>query len=238
MLELENLGEQFVFYLDHIAPKLGVNQQTVYLFVLGEAYRQKQNPVTFSMKSDRRKMGLGTGDASKPMAENTVRECVSSLSTCGLFEIIDSGRFGTRVRVVLPLDAARFYPEPAQTRVRSIQDIDFFNEPLAREALLAREGYQCFYCARSLTDENYVIEHVVSRPTGDNSFRNLVAACQVCNNRKSHRNAADFFRTLYREGFLSEAELTDSQAKLIRLLDGKLIPVIDDSLLNQEKNIF
>ncbi len=231
-LDLDGFGEQFLIYLDHIAPRLGVGHQTVYLFLLGEAFRSHQDLVTFSMKTGRFRMGKGTGDGGKPMAENTVVECVQKLCQLRLLEKIDSGRFGTRVRVKLPKDAVEFHPVTDQIKRRSIEDVDFFNEPLARATLLLRERQRCFYCARSLTFENFVIEHVVSRPFGNNGFRNLVAACQACNNRKSEQSASDYFRTLYRDGFLNEQEFTTSQEKLSQLVKGMLVPEVNDVILD------
>ncbi|MBW8782801.1 MAG: HNH endonuclease [Verrucomicrobia bacterium] len=77
-----------------------------------------------------------------------------------------------------------------------------------------------------LNPENYVIEHVLSRPKGNNSYRNLVAACRECNNRKNDSEVADFLRTLYRESFLSVAEMKERLGKLDQLKNGILRPVI------------
>ena len=95
--------------------------------------------------------------------------------------------------------------------------------PANRERILAREGGRCFYCLRQLTKENHVIEHVVSRPVGSNGYRNLVAACRECNNRKKS-SADDWLRTLYREGFLDAAEFEERQSHLERLRAGELKP--------------
>ena len=64
----------------------------------------------------------------------------------------------------------------------------------------------------------------MSRPVGDNSYRNVVAACRECNNRKNDSTAEDYVRGLYRESFLSGAELQDRLAKLGRLKNGELKP--------------
>jgi hypothetical protein len=87
-----------------------------------------------------------------------------------------------------------------------------------------REEWHCFYCLAQLDENNHVIEHVVSRPEGDNSFRNTVAACRQCNNRKSDSAAADFLRVLYREGILSGDEFPIRISLLERLQRGELPP--------------
>ena len=76
----------------------------------------------------------------------------------------------------------------------------------------------------ALTAGNCVIEHVVSRPAGDNSYRNVVAACRQCNNRKGNSDAEDFLRVLYREGFLSGEEFEQRASHLQRLRAGELRP--------------
>jgi hypothetical protein len=50
------------------------------------------------------------------------------------------------------------------------------------------------------------MEHVASRPVGDNSYRNVVAACRNCNNHKGQDSAEDHLRALHRSGYLSASE--------------------------------
>jgi 5-methylcytosine-specific restriction endonuclease McrA len=69
------------------------------------------------------------------------------------------------------------------------------------------------------------MEHVISRPDGSNSYKNIVAACRECNNRKK-TSAEDLLRTLYRESFLSASELEDRVSHLERLRLGDLKPEI------------
>jgi len=73
---------------------------------------------------------------------------------------------------------------------------------------------------------NFVMEHVISRPNGDNSYRNIVAACRSCNNKKDDLLAEDFLRTLYRNSLLSEDELKDRLDYLTKLKRGELRPEI------------
>jgi 5-methylcytosine-specific restriction endonuclease McrA len=102
--------------------------------------------------------------------------------------------------------------------------MDFFAVEENRVLILAREGHKCFYCLRSLSADNHVIEHVVSRPTGNNGYRNVVAACRHCNNRKGNADAEDYLRFLYREAFISSDEFEQWLSHLQRLRDGELRP--------------
>jgi hypothetical protein len=97
--------------------------------------------------------------------------------------------------------------------------------PLNRLAILHRDSNRCFYCLRAVDSENYVIEHVISRPIGNNSYRNVVASCIGCNNRKSDPPIEQFLRQLYREGFLNEIEFEDRTRSLQRLQAGEMKPI-------------
>ena len=107
-----------------------------------------------------------------------------------------------------------------------IEDLDFFDVQENRQLILEHETNHCFYCRRKLNERNYVIEHVQSRPAGNNSYRNVVAACRECNNRKNDSSVEDWLRTLYREGFLGPAEFEERLSHLQRLREGLLKPNI------------
>jgi len=64
----------------------------------------------------------------------------------------------------------------------------------------------------------------VSRPTGANRYRNVVAACLSCNNRKGEMPAEEFLRTLYRESILSAREFEARIGALQALKEGRLQP--------------
>lgn len=92
--------------------------------------------------------------------------------------------------------------------------------------ILKRENYRCFYTLEKLDEKNFVIDHVVSRPNGDNSYRNVVAASREANNRKGSMAADDFVRKQFREGFLSAFELEENLLQLSRLKAGELKPLL------------
>jgi len=102
--------------------------------------------------------------------------------------------------------------------------MDFFNVQANRLLILQREGNKCFYCLRALNSSNYVIEHVTSRPDGSNTYRNVVAACCNCNNRKSNTPVEEFLRDLYRDGYLGTEDFDRRLATLQLLRNGDLKP--------------
>lgn len=159
------------------------------------------------------------------MSEGTCYEKLRSLQAKGCLEIISVERNGSRVRLRLPKEIPGVVVEPTFQSVVGLEDMDFFAVVENRSLILAREGHKCFYCLRALNADNQVIEHVVS-PNGNSSYRNVVAACRQCNNRKGDSDAEDFMRVLYREGFLSGDEFEERLSHLQRLRAGELRPPI------------
>jgi 5-methylcytosine-specific restriction endonuclease McrA len=110
--------------------------------------------------------------------------------------------------------------------------MDFFEVPENRELILRREGARCFYCLRDIDESSFVAEHVISRPAGSNGFRNVVAACRQCNNRKKSVPAEDYLRTLYREQLLTPDDFSGRVSQLESLKAGRLVPELANKALN------
>lgn len=55
----------------------------------------------------------------------------------------------------------------------SLDEMDFFKVPENRLSIFKREAQHCFYCLRKIDVGSYVVEHVISRPKGHNSYRNF-----------------------------------------------------------------
>jgi 5S rRNA maturation endonuclease (ribonuclease M5) len=169
-------------------------------------------------------MACGIGEKGKPMSENTAYEKLQSLQQKGCIVILDSTRDGRKIRVNLPSEMPGVVVPTEATAASDIEAEDFFEVEENRSRILLREAHQCFYCLRKLNSENYVIEHVVSRPVGNGNYRNVVAACRQCNNRKGPSTAEDWLRTLYREGFVDAGAFQDRISHLERLRAGELKP--------------
>jgi hypothetical protein len=219
--------EKFIIdFQDHLAPRLDTYEQAIYLYIFRHSRFVGKEEEVIGFKSARARMACGVGEKGKPMSDNTAYEKLQSLESKGCIKIITSERTGRRIRLKLPLEIPGVISEIAVAPEVSLEELDFFNIPENRSLILDREGHLCFYCIRALNSENHVIEHVVSRPNGINSYRNVVAACRHCNNRKGNSSAEDFLRTLYRESFLSETEFEERRSHLERLRNGELKPVL------------
>ncbi len=216
----------FIQFEDHLAPRLDVYEQAVYLYIVRHTIAVGQSEATIGFKSARKKMAFGVGTAGTPPSERTVYEKLKSLESKGYIKILSSERTGTRLRLIPPQDIPGVIPVAALEPTLFLEQMDFFTVAENRKLILEREGQKCFYCFAELNSENHVIEHVVSRPNGDNSYRNVVASCRQCNNRKSAETAEDHLRTLYREGLLSSEDFKSRVAHLERLRAGELRPVV------------
>ncbi len=223
-LDLPLVFQQFE---DFLAPRLDTYEQAVYLYCLRHTRFIGKNEAVIGFKSARKRMAMGIGEAGKPMSEATCYKKLQALAAKGCIDLVDSTRDGTRLRLHLPAEIPGVVLVPEPTPPPDLDGLDFFEAPTNRIAIRRREQDRCFYCLRVLDDSNWLIEHVRSRPDGDNSYRNVVAACRACNNRKGSLDAREFLRGLYRAGVLSQVDLEDRVQTLIRLERGDLKPIIE-----------
>lgn len=221
---MTDFGALFIQFQDYLAPRLDVYEQALYLYIARHTVAVGQSEAAIGFKSARKKMATGTGTAGAPPSENTIYEKLKSLESKGCIKVLGSERTGTRVRLIVPHEIPGIIPAAAPEVALTLEQLDCFTVAENRKLILERESHRCFYCLASLNSENHVIEHVVSRPNGDNSYRNVVASCRQCNNRKSAETAEDFLRTLYREGLLSSEDFKGRLSHLERLRAGELRP--------------
>jgi hypothetical protein len=218
------LEQFFKDFQDHLAPRLDTYEQAVYLYLFRHTRFLGLEEAIIGFKSARRRMACGIGEKGKPMSEGTAYEKLKSLEEKGCISILDSTRDGRMIRLYLPSEIDGVIPPAMPAVPLDIETEDFFTVDENRDRILLREQHRCFYCLRQLNGNNYVIEHVVSRPTGNNTYRNVVAACRQCNNRKGPTEVADWLRTLYRDGFLGDNEFEQRVSHLERLRAGELRP--------------
>lgn len=202
---MTEFAQTFAQFQDHLAPRLDVYEQAIYLYVLRHTHVEGKLETVIGFKSARKKLAFGIGKAGTPPSEAVVYEKLRGLVQKGCLKVLSSERAGTRVQIILPIDIPGLIHVGAAAIELALHEQDFFTIPKNRKLILERDQWRCFYCQLALDEHNHVVEHVVSRPKGNNSFLNVVAACRRCNNRKSSTLAEDFLRMLYREAILSKA---------------------------------
>jgi hypothetical protein len=213
-----------VEFQDYLAPKLDTHEQAIYLYIFRHSRLIGKEEVVIGFKSARRKMSFGIGQHGKPMSEGTCYKKLTSLSKKGCIEILDTVQYGTRIRLQLPDEIEGVIPKAISEIPVTLEDMDFFEGSNNRPFILKREKNKCFYCLRDIDASNYVLEHATSRPNGDNSYRNVVAACRNCNNRKGEDSAENFLRKLHRTGYLNVEEFENRLEALVQLRTGHLKP--------------
>lgn len=219
-----DLNQFFKDFWDHLAPRLDTYEQAIYLYVFRHTRLVGLEEAVIGFKSARRRMACGIGEKGKPMSQNTAYEKLQSLQEKCCIETLDTNREGRRIRLKLPSEIPGVVVTDSPGAAPDLETQDFFEIEENRPRIRAREGDLCFYCLRQLNDENYVIEHVVSRPEGNNTYRNVVAACRACNNRKGSSDAEEWLQTLYRERLLGNTEFQERLSHLQRLRIGELKP--------------
>jgi hypothetical protein len=231
---LLDVAKLLIEFQDYLAPRLDTHEQAIYLYIFRHSRLIGLDEVVVGFKSARTRMATGIGMKGTPLAEGTCYEKLRSLQSKGCLIVVSVERNGSRIRLKLPTEIPGVI-KVADTPVPiSLDDMDFFTIEQNRGLILEREGQKCFYSLRSLNRDNYVIEHVVSRPAGDSSYRNVVAACRQCNNRKGQLEAEDYLRALYREAFLSGDEFELRLSNLQRLRAGELCPLLPGPIVNNE----
>lgn len=84
---------------------------------------------------------------------------------------------------------------------------DYYTDPGRRLVVLARDQHACVYCTAALSEDNFVLDHLVPvAKGGTNRKHNLVAACEDCNRRRSDSDPVHFLRENYRQQLISQEE--------------------------------
>lgn len=117
----------------------------------------------------------------EPMCTISLRRA-TALMLAEKVEII-SAREGESVR-----SARQALPAPSVLRL-----IKYVNVPrtrkanLTRKAVLNRDGYVCAYCGEKKSLRDMTMDHIVPRSKGGlNTWKNVVACCFPCNQRKGN----------------------------------------------------
>lgn len=154
-----------------------------------------------------------------------IRKVIRVLAEKGCIEL-EQTRKGHSVKVLLPSELGLKHQKLVEAPL-NLEDIDFFKNREYVSELMAREKEHCFYCLSEINTENCELDHVVSQLNGgNNSYKNIVAACHKCNTRKQASIAEDFLRSIYRKGMLSDSEFEGRLSALESLKNGNLKPTL------------
>jgi len=90
-----------------------------------------------------------------------------------------------------------FIKAPAVVRLLRFVKIGRKSPPLCRSNILARDNFECQYCARELSVREATLDHVMPRSRGGKtSWDNIVCCCAACNRKKGGRTPAEARKAL------------------------------------------
>ena len=91
------------------------------------------------------------------------------------------------------------FPWPSIVRLRFYVRVPYRRIMLSRKNILRRDNFQCQYCGHR---ESLTVDHVVPKSRGGaDAWKNLVAACTSCNNKKGNRTPDEARMPLRRKPF-------------------------------------
>ncbi len=91
------------------------------------------------------------------------------------------------------------FPWPSIVRLKMYVRVPYRRIMLSRKNILRRDRYRCQYCG---SREKLTVDHVVPRSRGgSDAWKNLVAACTACNNKKGNRTPEEARMSLRRKPF-------------------------------------
>jgi len=212
-------------YLDYAVPTLETTEQAIYLYVVRHTVLENKENVLVSISNAAKTNAFGLGSRGGTMGISATRDKVYALQEKGFIKVVDSTPAGLRLQAVLPSDipSIKSIEEEVESQT-PLEELGFYSDPALRGKIREREGNRCFYSLQKITDENFTIDHVISRPEGKNTYNNLVATTKAMNNKKSNMSAEDFLRSLFRDDLLSESEFRKRLKTLEQLKAWELKP--------------
>ena len=176
---------------------------------------------------DRKEVKVSTATLQSQLgfSANAIKSRLRSLREKGCITLVDTGWAGTSISLLLPNEIPACVRVETSKQELDIEAVDFFTDPKYRSAIFAHEKNSCFYCFKTLTPENYSLDHVVPQVGNrNNSYRNIVASCHSCDSAENDLAAGDYVRRLYRQGQLNEDELEGRLRAIEALAGGELRP--------------
>lgn len=173
---------------------------------------------------------IGSVPETVGLTEFSARNRIRKLDKKGCIKINETTRNGLRITVYTPREIEGCVKTESQIKEKidiNIEVIDFYKDPNYRDYILERENYSCSYCFKKISKDNYALDHVISQQNnGNNSYKNIVAACHECNSIKRGKNGEDYLREIYRKGILSSTELEERLKAIEKLKNGEIRPEV------------
>lgn len=206
---------------DHLIPFLKLNpyERSLYYSLFRQTRLINKEEVIFVISSALTTVGI---------TDFSTRKHLRTMDKKGCIKILEVRRDGLKIKVLIPSEIPDCVVNQEKNKtIIDIETINFYNDQKYRKSILLREKGRCLYCLKTITDENYVLDHLIPQVVEvDNSYKNIVAVCHECNSKKSGLDANHFVRKLYRDGVLSQKELEERLVLIENVKNGNLKPEI------------
>jgi len=223
---MEDLAEILIEIQDKLVPLLDIYEQAIYHYLFRHTYLAGKEQTLFSTRTA--EIGFGSGDRTKPPSWKTRSDRLKTLEQKGCVKIIERSNKGMLVEIILPSQMPFLHQVEAPPSEINIEELDFYKDRRLLQSILERESFKCFYTGRKISVDNCYLDHVTPQAKGgNNSYRNIVAACFDANSMKNDKDADDFIRLLYREELITLVEFNSLKSKLVALRDGELAPSLE-----------
>lgn len=98
--------------------------------------------------------------------------------------------------------------------------LDYYVNPNKRLILLERDNYRCNYCLKSISKEDFYLDHIIPQSSGGLNYKsNLLSSCKSCNTKKNAKPVEEFLLNNYRSGLLTQEEYLQQKEKIDSLKD-------------------
>ncbi len=120
-----------------------------------------------------------------------------------------------KINVLKCSDCIRIHPQlniegtPAVVALKNYVYVPFRRINLTRRKVFQRDNYTCQYCRTRLNNHTATIDHVVPKSHKDspgNTWNNMVASCNKCNNVKGNKTPQEAKMNLIRNPFTPGVE--------------------------------
>lgn len=223
---MEDLAEILIEIQDKLVPLLDSYEQAIYHYLFRHTYLAAKEQTLFSTRTA--EIGFGSGDRTKPPSWKTRSDRLKTLEQKGCVKIVERSNKGMLVEIILPGQMPFLQQVEAPPSEINIEELDFYKDRRLLQSILEREDFKCFYTGRKISADNCYLDHVTPQAKGgNNSYRNIVAACFDANSMKNDKDADDFIRFLYREELITLVEFNSLKSKLVALRDGELAPSLE-----------
>ena len=84
--------------------------------------------------------------------------------------------------------ARQIFQLPSVIALKKFVSVDFLRPVCSRKNIILRDGNICQYCGGDFHTDDLTMDHIIPKSQGgEKSWKNIVASCKPCNQKKGNR---------------------------------------------------